>query len=115
MKLSVVMIDGQFREHTYGAEYFSRQDFPAGEFEVIWVEFYSKVPDAVRAQTTVRVITLDNPDDKTYHSSYCFNAGIGAATGELIVIPDADQIVKPDFLGKLYAIHSAYEKLVVYA
>ena len=115
MKISVVMIDGQFREHTYGAEYFSRQDFPEGEFEVIWVEFYSTVPDAVRAQTTVKVITLDNPDDKTYHASYCFNAGIAAATGELIVIPDADQIVKPDFLGKLYAIHSAYDRLVVYA
>ena len=108
------MIDGQFREHTYGAEYFSRQDFPESEFEVIWVEFYSKVPDAVRAQKNVKVITLNNADDKMYHSSYCFNAGIAAATGEVIVIPDADQIVKPDFLSKLYAIHSAYEKLVVY-
>jgi len=90
------MIDGQFREKTYGAEYFSRQDFPENEFEVIWVEFYTKVPEHVRAQKNVKVVTLNNPDDKMYHSSYCFNRGIVEAKGELIVIPDADQIVKPD-------------------
>jgi hypothetical protein len=114
MKISVVMIDGQFRENTFGAEYFSKQDFPANEFEVIWVEFYSKVPEHVRVQKNVKVVTLNNPDDKMYHSSYCFNRGIVEATGELIVIPDADQIVKPDFLSKLFAIHTAYDKLVVY-
>jgi hypothetical protein len=108
------MIDGQFREHTYGAEYFSRQDFPENEFEVIWVEFYSKVPEHVRAQKNVKIVTLNNPENKMYHSSYCFNRGIIEAKGELIVIPDADQLVKPDFLSKLYAIHSAYDRLVAY-
>lgn len=113
MRVSVVMIDGQFREHTFGAEYFSKQDFP--DLEVIWVEFYSKVPEHVRAQKNVKVITLNNPDDKMYHSSFCFNRGIVEATGELIVIPDADQVVKPDFIRQLDAIHGQYEKLVVYA
>jgi hypothetical protein len=113
MKISVVMIDGQFRENTFGAEYFSHQDVPDDSYEVIWVEFYSNVP--VRAQKKVRVITLNNPDDKIYHSSYCFNRGIVESTGELIVIPDADQLVRPDFLRRLSAIHLAYDKLVVYA
>ena len=34
MKFFVVMVYGGFRENTYGAEYFSRQDFPDSEFEV---------------------------------------------------------------------------------
>jgi hypothetical protein len=115
MKISVIMVDGQFRENTFGAEYFSRQDLPNDTYEVIWVEFYSTVPQSVRSQKKVRVITLNNTKDKTYHSSYCFNRGIVEATGELIVIPDADQIVRPDFLSKLVAIHSVYDKLVIYA
>ena len=114
IKVSVIMIDGQFREHTYGAEYFSKQDLPNEEYEVIWVEFYSKVPESVRAQKKVKVITLNNPDDKMYHSSWCFNKGIAEAKGDLIVIPDADQIVEPNFLSSLLKIHSNYDRLVVY-
>jgi hypothetical protein len=115
MKVSVIMIDGQFRENTFGAEYFSKQDLPESEFEVIWVEYYSKVPDHVRAQKNVRVITLNNPVETMYHSSRCFNRGIIEAKGEVLVIPDADQIVKPDFLRGLYDIHSKYDRLVCYA
>ncbi|CAN5172675.1 hypothetical protein BH09BAC5_BH09BAC5_27860 [soil metagenome] len=114
MKISVIMIDGQFRENTYGAEYFSKQDFSDNEYEIIWVEFYKKVPESVRAQKKVKVITLDHSDDTTYHSSWCFNKGIAEAKGELIVIPDADQIVAPDFLSSLYKLHAEYDKLVVY-
>lgn len=114
MRISVIMIDGQFRENTFGAEYFSCQDFPKEEYEVIWVEFYSRVPESVTANPSVKVITLNNPETVTYHSSYCFNAGIAAAKGELIVIPDADQIVKPDFLSTIYRLHEAYDRLVIY-
>ena len=108
------MIDGQFREHTYGAEYFSKQDLPNEEYEVIWVEFYSKVPESVRAQKKVKVITLNNPEERMYHSSWCFNKGIAEAKGDLIVIPDADQIVEANFLSSLLKIHSPYDRLVVY-
>lgn len=108
------MVDGQFREKTYGAEYFSMQDFPINEFEVIFVEFYTKVPDHVREQKNVKVITLDNPDDRIYHSSFCFNRGIIEAKGDIIIIPDADTIVRPDFLSGIFAIHAAYENLALY-
>ena len=109
------MVDGGFREHTYGAEYFSKQDFPDDEFEVIWVEFYSNVPESVKQFNKVKVITLNHSTDVEYHSSLCFNKGIESAKGELIIIPDADQIVKEDFLSKMWKTHSEYEKLVVYA
>lgn len=114
MKISVIMVDGGFRENTYGAEYFSKQDFPENDFEIFWIEFYSKVPESVRAQHKVKVLTLNRPFDEVYHSSYCFNKGIESAQGELIVIPDADQIVKPDFLSKLWVMHAQHEKLLIY-
>lgn len=109
------MIDGSFRENTFGARYFSEQDFPDDEFEVIWVEFYSSVPESVTNVDKVKVIKLGNPPETTYHSSYCFNAGIKAAQGELIVIPDADQIVERNFISKLWDKHQEYDKQVIYA
>ena len=72
------------------------------------------MPKSVSAQRKVRVLTLNNPIDETYHSSCCFNKGIESAQGELIVIPDADQIVKPDFLSKLCGMHARYDSLVIY-
>ena len=114
MKISVVMIDGEFRENTYGADYFCQQDFQEDEFEVIWVEFYKQANKKLPNYKNLKVITLGNNRDVEYHSSYVFNKGIEEATGDLIVIPDADQIVRPDFLSKIWDIHSKYEKLVVY-
>lgn len=114
MKVTVIMIDGSFRENTYGAEYFSKQDFPEKEFEVVWVEFYNYAHKSLQDNTGVKVITLGNSEDKIYHSSYCFNEGIKQATGELLIIPDADVIVKPDFVRRAWCIHQKNDKLVMY-
>lgn len=112
MKISVVMVDGGFRENVYSAKYFSNQDFPSDEYEVIWVEFYGKANQQVVDLENVKVIELNRSG--IYHSSYCFNAGIVAAKGEIVVIPDADQIVGRDFLQRVYDLHSVNDNLVCY-
>ena len=112
MKISVVMIDGGFRENVHSAKYFSNQDFSSGEYEVIWVEFYDKANQQVANLDNVKVIELKKSG--TYHSSYCFNAGIVAAKGEIVVLPDADQIVDRDFLQRVYEQHSVIKNLVCY-
>jgi len=112
--ISVIMVDGQFRENPFSAEYFCKQQF-SGTHEVIWVEFYSRVPERVRRQEGVEIVTLGHPPDSVYHSSYCFNEGIRRARGDLLVIPDADQIVKPDFLERVRGVHRAYDRMAVYA
>lgn len=114
MKISVVMIDGSFRDHTYSAKYFCEQDFPKEEYEVIWVEYYANAAEGLHDIDGLTIVTLDNPEDKEYHSSYCFNEGIRRGQGELIVIPDADQIVEPDFLSRLWELHQKDDELVIY-
>jgi hypothetical protein len=114
LKISVVMVDGSFRENVFGAECFSKQDFPKEDYEVFWVEFYEKAHPEVYKQDHVQVICLDNPEDTVYHSSFCFNEGIRRAQGEIIVIPDADQIVRTDFLTKVWDLHRKYDRLALY-
>ena len=110
MKISVIMVDGGFRENVYSASYFSNQQF--SDYELIWVDYYDKINPEVLQIPQVRAIALNR--EGKYHSSYCFNRGITEATGEVIVIPDADQVVDRDFLATIWRSHLAYDKLVVY-
>ncbi|MDX2479881.1 MAG: glycosyltransferase, partial [Desulfuromusa sp.] len=112
IKISVVMIDGDFREKVFGANYFSQQTFPDEEYEIIWVDYFDKIHPDILSNPKVKAICLDKKG--IYHSSYCFNRGINQARGELIVIPDADLVVLPDFLDRVWELHQTYEKLVVY-
>lgn len=112
IKISIVMIDGGFRENIHGVKYFLQQEFSPNQFEIIWVEFFKKINPQVSSNPRIKAISLNKKG--IYHSSYCFNRGIEEARGELIIIPDADQIVKPDFLNRVWNIHNKYEKLVVY-
>jgi hypothetical protein len=96
MKISVIMIDGGFRENAFGIDFFTK---------------HKVHPDVIK-HPKIKVITLGRRG--IYHSSYCFNKGIIESKGEVIVIPDADQIVKTDFLSNVWSMHSLYDKLVVY-
>ena len=106
------MVDGGFRENCFGAQYFAEQDFPSREYEIIWVDFYNKVHPELINYPQVKIITLDKKG--LYHSSYCFNAGIKKAKGELLVIPDADVMVEKDFLTTVYEEHCKTPNLAMY-
>ena len=112
MKISVVMIDGGFRENVYGAKYFSQQTLPDDEYEVIWVEYYDKPHPQLEKYPKVNVVCLG--EEGEYHSSHCFNKGIELARGEVVVIPDADQIVDDKFLEEVWKCHDENEELVMY-
>jgi len=114
MKITVIMIDGSFRENVFGSHYFCDQDFPPDEFEVLWVEFYQRANLSIKPHSNLNVISLGHSKDTVYHSSLCFNEGIRQAKGELILIPDADQIVAPDFLSKVWQTHQRNDRLVAY-
>ncbi len=111
-KISIIMVDGGFRENIYSAKYFAHQDFPQDEYEIIWVEYYDKAHMKLQDISKVDIVTLNR--EGRYHSSYCFNEGIKRASGELIIIPDADQIANPQFLRQVWNEHKKNEELVMY-
>lgn len=80
------------------------------------MEYYDRVDPQLAAEIAkyphARIITLGRTGE--YHSSYCFNAGIAASQGELILIPDADLVVEPDLLETVWREHQQHERLVMY-
>ena len=119
-RVSIVMVDGSFRERYESIDFMARQDTPVEDYELIWVEYFDRIhPDlqqridtAQQSGRNFRAIALGRTGH--YHSSYCFNRGIAEARGDLVVIPDADVIVEPDFLQNVRQDHQASDRLVTY-
>ncbi len=115
-RVSVIMIDGSFREKFHSLDFFNNQTLPRDAYEIIWVEFYNRINPVLKQKThsftNNRIITLKKQGE--YHSSYCFNAGINESSGEIVVIVDADVVVDNSFLEKIIEEHAICENLVLY-
>lgn len=113
MKVSVILIDGGFREKVFSAEYFLKQNFPADDFEVIWVEHGSQPNAQLQQFKRLNIIAL-GLDNSKYHSSKCFNTGIKKAKGEFLIIADADQIVPTSFISELWRNYNKAKHIACY-
>jgi len=115
-KISVIMVDGSFRERFHSVHSFLQQSLSGEEVELLWIEYYDRVkPDLSRIiekYPNARILTLNRTG--IYHSSYCFNAGIRESRGEVLFIPDADVTVEKNFLAQAYREHQENAKLVMY-
>lgn len=115
-RISIIMVDGGFRESYHAIDFFCTQTFPRDDFELLWVEYGSqihpKLAETVAKYPNARIITLGRTD--AYHPSYCFNAGITQARAELLMIPDGDLVCEPDLLQRVWDEHQTNDKLVMY-
>lgn len=99
-KVSLILLDWSVRESFQLLHYLGRQDIERDWFEVIVIEYYSRVADAIR-QFEDQVDTwllLEMPESCYYHKHLMYNAGIVAAQGEICVICDSDAMVKAGFI-----------------
>lgn len=116
-RLSIVVVDGSFRESFHSVDFFGRQTIPPQYYELLWVEYHDVVKpelaERIAKYPNFRIITLNR--DGIYHSSYCFNRGILAARGEVVVLPDADVVVEDSFLDSVWEDHPDNDQLVMYA
>src|SRR3954466_8830656 len=106
-KISVILIDWGVRESFHCLDYLNRQTVDRGEYELIWLEFYDRTPEALRQLVAGDPRLLDQwyvlgyPDDFIFHKHRLYNAGILAATGEVCVICDSDAVFRPTFIENL--------------
>jgi len=115
-RISVILVDGSYRPHFAVIDSLKRQTLPGDDYEVLWIEYYSEVQEELiqkmEGRENFQVITLCGTG--IYHSSYCFNRGIMAARGEILVIADADILVEENFLQTVWEEHQSNDRLVMY-
>jgi len=115
-KISVILVDGSYRPHFKAVDTLVNQSFSAQDYEILWFEFYDSIKNELRQKEkkypNFKTYTLNKTG--IYHSSFCFNAGIQHAKGELMVIPDADVVFENNFLETIWKEHQKNEKLVMY-
>ena len=99
-KVSLILLDWSVRESFHLLHYLSKQDVDRDLFEVITIEYYSRVSDAIRPfENQVDAwLLLEMPIDCYYHKHLMYNAGIVAAKGDICVICDSDAMVKEGFI-----------------
>lgn len=99
-KVSLILLDWSVRESFHLLHYLSKQDVDRDLFEVIIIEYYSRVSDAIRPfeDQVDSWLLLEMPEDCYYHKHLMYNAGIVAAQGDICVICDSDAMVKPGFI-----------------
>lgn len=114
--ISVIFIDGSFRERFHAIDSFANQTLAPEQFEIIWVEHSGRVNPALAEKTAhhpnLRIITLNRKS--SYHSAYCRNAGVRASRGELIVYADGDVVAESTLLQSLWDEHQKMDDLVVF-
>jgi hypothetical protein len=99
-KVSLILLDWSVRESFHLLHYLSKQNVNRDLFEVIVIEYYSRVSDAIRPfndQVDTWVL-LEMPESCYYHKHLMYNAGIVLSRGEICVICDSDAMVKEGFI-----------------
>jgi hypothetical protein len=99
-RVSLVLLDWSVRESFHLLHYLSQQTGSRDDFEVIIIEYYSRVSEALKPfeDQVDTWLVLDVPENCYYHKHLMYNAGIVAARGDIIMIGDSDAMVKPTFI-----------------
>jgi hypothetical protein len=104
-RLSLILVDWSVRESFHLLHYLARQDVARDAFEVIVVEYYSRVSEVVRRfeDQVDTWVALEMPEASYYHKHLMYNAGIFFARGGICVICDSDAMVREGFLRAILA------------
>jgi hypothetical protein len=113
-RVSLVLLDWSVRESFHILHYLNQQTVPREDFEVIIVEYYSRVSEALTpfAEQVDTWLVLDMPPNVYYHKHLMYNAGIAVANGDIIMIGDSDAMVKPTFIETIVRNFDAEPNLV---
>lgn len=104
-KVSLILLDWSVRESFHLLHYLQQQTADRDDFEVIIVEYYSRISGAIRAfedQVDTWAV-LEMPESCYYHKHLMYNVGIVLSRGDIVMIGDADAMVKPTFVERIIA------------
>lgn len=108
-KVSLVLLDWNCRESFHSLDYLAEQDVPRSDYEIVWVEYYSRHAEEIDRRMKAAAekgapppvdtwVIMDIPDALYYHKHLMYNVGIARARGDIIVICDSDAMFEPSFI-----------------
>lgn len=104
-KVSLILVDWSVRESFHLLHYLGKQNIDRDLFEVIVIEYYSRISEAIRPfeDQVDTWLLLEMPESCYYHKHLIYNAGIVASKGDICVICDSDAMVKDGFIRAIIA------------
>jgi hypothetical protein len=99
-KVSLILLDWSVRESFHICRYLEQQTVPRDQFEILMVEYYSKLSPALLQfeNSFDGIALLEMPRAHCYHKHLMYNIGFLLSKGEIVVICDSDAMVKPTFI-----------------
>jgi len=112
-KVSLILLDWSCRESFHILEYLKNQTIPGEQYEIIWIEYYSRRSSEIKTAleeckklgkppAVDKWIVMDMPDDTYYHKHLMYNVGIITSKGEIITICDSDVVVTETFIESIF-------------
>lgn len=114
VRLSMVLLDWSVRESFHLLYYLRKQTILRDQFEVIIVEYYDRVSEALKPfedQVDTWVL-LEMPKECYYHKHLMYNAGIVLSQGEIVMIGDSDAMVRETFVETILHSFQQDQKIV---
>jgi hypothetical protein len=104
-KLSLILLDWSVRESFHLLHYLRQQSVERDRFEVVFIEYYSRVAEALKpfADQVDTWLLLEMAESCVYHKHLMYNCGLVFANGEIVVLCDSDAMVKDDFIATIIA------------
>lgn len=107
--VSLILLDWNCRESFHILKYLENQTVPRDRYEVIWIEYYSRVPEAQKkmfeeslmqpgAPLIDQWIVMEMPEDVYYHKHLMYNVGIALSRGDILLIGDSDAMINDSLL-----------------
>jgi hypothetical protein len=124
-ELSIVLLDWSCRESFHILDYLDKQTVPRTQYEVIWIEYYSrrasKIEDklklderACKRPSVDQWVIMDIPKEVYYHKHLMYNTAILLSRANLVAIVDSDAMVQQGFVGSILQAFQRDEKIVLH-
>jgi len=115
-EVSFVLLDWSVRESFHLLHYLERQTVDRELFEIIVIEYYSRVSNAIQKyeDQVDTWLLLEMPEDSHYHKHLMYNAGIILGRGRIIAVGDSDAMVRETFVDSILKVFRKDSNIVLH-
>jgi hypothetical protein len=114
--ISLVLLDWSVRESFHVLHYLAHQTVARDRFEVIVIEYYSRLSPAIEkySDQVDTWLLLEMPVAAYYHKHLMYNVGMVLSAGQIVAIGDSDAMVRETFIENILAAFQRDRRIVLH-